>query len=58
MQYERLRYRSWAYLHPSENPPRENSLPFFPVEETMAQMTDKEVELELYRHKAALDANR
>ena len=57
MQYEQLRYRSLTYFRKSEMPLWENALPPAAAKEAIAEMTDKEVEMELLQRREALNAN-
>ena len=57
MQYEQLRYRSLTYFRKSEMPPWESVLSPLAADETIAEMTAKEVDLELLRRKEALLAS-
>ncbi len=57
MQYEQLRYRSVAYFRKAEIPPWENALPPEAANDAIAEMTDKEVEMELLKYREVLNAS-
>ena len=58
MQYEQLRYRSLACFRKTEIPPWENVLPPVAADKAIAEMTDKEVDLELLKRREVLNASR
>ena len=56
-QYERLRSRSMACFRKTDLPPWENALPPVAANEAVAEMTNKEVEMELLNRREALNAS-
>ena len=57
LQYEQLSYRSLAYFRKTEMSPWENVLPPAAADEAIAEMTAKEVEMELLKRRQALNAS-